>query len=167
MTFYSTLEKYHYQMKEGRFVMEVTASKVKVLDSYRFFSKCVQVHWHKSPVPSTWIIIACVVGYMHYCLCRGCAHWKGLLEEYSVSLLLHFIFYVVVSSSYKVSPSIVCPIVPFFPPFFSLFWFGFVYFCCVFFFFLTDLFLGKSFVSWLAARVFVCVFRSFVWGLVG
>lgn len=29
------------------------------------------------------------------------------------------------------------------------------------------LFLGKSFVSWLAARVFVCVFRSFVWGLVG
>lgn len=67
----------------------------------------------KSPVTqitSAQYIIACAEG-VH----------TGLLEEYSISLLLHFIFYVVVSSSYRYYHFLVCPIVLFFFPFFFLY----------------------------------------------
>lgn len=62
MSFYSTLERCHYQMKDGRFVVEVIGSEFKMLESYRFFCKCVQVYRHKSTVPS--MCTARAVGYL-------------------------------------------------------------------------------------------------------
>lgn len=114
--------------------------------------------------------------YTYYCLCS----WvhvlllmqkvytlegvtEGILLVFYCILFFMLLFHQVTGIiTFSGMPYNASPPTPFFPLLFvSLFCFGFG------FFFLTDLFLGKSFVSWLAARVFVCVFRSFVWGLVG
>lgn len=130
MTFYSTLEKYHYQMKEGRFVMEVTASKVKVLWVLQILCKCVQVDWHKSPVPSTFIT-ACVVGYTLTACAEGVhtgrGYWRNtLLVFYCIlffMLLLHQVTGIITFSGMPYNASLPPP--PLFFPFvsfFILFW---------------------------------------------
>lgn len=139
MSFYSTLERCHYQMKDGRFVVEVIGTEFKMLESYRFFCKCVQVYRHKLTVPST--CTARAVGYL--LVSWWCAHLKGLLEGYSVSLWLHYFFLCCCCCFIKLqvlSSSLVCTIVPILV---FLFCFGSCFLTC---FWESHLFLGLQLV---------------------
>lgn len=123
----------------------------------RFFCKCVQVHWHKSPVPSLRCWVHALLLVHKVCTLEGVTggiRRNTLLVFYCI-LFFMLLFHQVTGITFYGMPYSALFSLLFF---LSLFWFGFG-------FFLTDLFLGKSSVSWLAARVFVCVFRSFVWGL--
>lgn len=111
MSFYSTLEKCHYQMKDGRFVMEVIGSNFKMLESYRFFCKCVQVYQYQSRQYPVDVLLVQLGTF----LCPDGVHtWKRLLEGYSVTLLLHFFMLLLFHQVTGIITFLVCPIVPFF-----------------------------------------------------